>query len=264
MVTCDVTDSETGDVSQIAGQIRIDQVGRQFSITGIRGEDKYLDERVKIGENDLQAEVDDVLDTMGATDFDQAAMDAWLDVDVDVEGEDTTSLEFFVVDQADNPLGSVIVKLTGKSSIVDLWAEDADGNIIGTQDPMRLNADSLGRQMPACFGLIGLTNETEVANRVAEAAEWVTTATGGYTRVFEMTPGKDITHVITYDDGAQTAIPLYVWEEDGNAYVRHADVKKPKNVSYETDSNADGEGYKRVIVARSGGLTHFIKFRVSS
>ena len=193
---------------------------------------------------------------------DTTALSAWLNGAETEEAEETVdTLSFLVVDENDNPLGSVHVQLTDKSSIIDLWAEDADGDIVGAPQPMRLQADSLGRQMPACVGLIGLTYEPEVSKRVAEAVTWVSEKTGGYVRIYDLEPGKRVMHTIAYKDGAQTVIPLYIWDEDGEPYVDQGLVQKPRDVSFETDNNADTDGYKRVIVARSGGLTHLIRFR---
>lgn len=192
---------------------------------------------------------------------DTSDLEAWLDMDVESEAAAET-LTFHVVDQANNPMGSVVVGMTDTPSIVTLCAYNPQGSELGAGE-MKLYADSLGRQMPATLGLVGLTNANEAAALVEEAARWVTAATGGYVTEYELEAGARQVHVITYDDGAITSIPLYI-DDEGVPRIDHTNIVEASNVGYETGTDVDGEGYRRVIIARAGGLTHFVKFRAKA
>lgn len=168
---------------------------------------------------------------------------------------------FFVVDKANNHTGTVVVEISEKAGFVTLWGVRPDGTLVDPPGKMLVLADSIGRQLDNLLRVAGVTDPAEQDRLIAEAAEWVTEQTGGYTRDIQLTAGNETVHVITYDDAQVISIPLYV-DEDGAPQVSVPNVRKPKNASFETSAEAGNT--RRVIVSRSGGLAHLLKLSVAT
>lgn len=173
------------------------------------------------------------------------------------------TLEFRVTDNDNNMLGRVLLEHV-PPSLVNMQAYDKADLPIGAS--MRLQMDSIERQLPATLTLAGMTDAEAQEEAVGIAMAWAVEITGGKTQIYDLALGDRAVHVIQYSDGEQSLISLLADAEFGPLIDFSETVRAPGTSIFQSHASDaggtyDADLYRRAAISRHSFPTHTVKWK---